>query len=158
MNGAVQITFECLPLRAVGRLDVPLDASEEFLTIARRIQQAIAKHGCHNSYFLHDAHCTFQLTNDPQVGLLEFAFEGTLLTDVNDRRTQHADLTVRLDAESCDWLTATVTDWFAATVRRAVAVDFDRFITSGDLARTVARLEQVERESDAAGGYLGMYL
>ena len=78
----------------------------------------------------------FRLTNDPQLGVLQFTFEGTLLTDVHDRRTQHAELDVRLAADSCAWLTAPFADWFAATVRQAVAVDFDRFIDSGDLAKS----------------------
>jgi len=44
------------------------------------------------------------------------------------------------------------------TVRRAVAVEFDRYIISGDLARTVARLDKTRAERAATGDPRGMYL
>ena len=37
-------------------------------------------------------------------------------------------------------------------------VEFDRYIAAGDLAQTVQRIEAIQARSDAAGGYLGMYL
>lgn len=154
----VEIQFECLPLRAVGRLDVPLDASPGFRRFAERVKQAMAKHGTHNAYYLHRAHCIFRLTNDPQVGMLDFGFEGTVLTDAEDRHAVLADLNVELRGETCDWLTQPVVEWFAETVRRAVLVEFDRFAAAGDLRRTVERIERVQRESDAHGGFLGMGL
>ncbi len=154
----VEIEFECLPLRTVGRLDVPLDASPGFRRFAERVKQAMAKHGTHNAYYLHHAHCIFRLTNDPQVGTLDFGFEGTVLTDAEDRHAVLADLNVELRGETCDWLTQPVVEWFSETVRRAVLVEFDRFAAAGDLRRTVERIERVQRESDAHGGFVGMGL
>ncbi len=154
----VEIQFECLPLRTVGRLDVPLDASPGFRQFAERVKHAITKHGTHNAYYLHHARCVFRLTNDPQVGMLDFGFEGTVLTDAEDRHAVSADLHVELRGETCDWLTQPVVQWFTETVRRAVMVEFDRFAAAGDLRRTLERIERVQKESDARGGFLGMGL
>ncbi len=154
----VEIQFECLPLRTVGRLDIPLDASPGFRQFAERVKQAITKHGTHNAYYLHHARCVFRLTNDPQVGMLDFGFEGTVLTDAEDRHAVLADLNVELRGETCDWLTQPVVQWFTETVRRAVMVEFDRFAAAGDLRRTLERIERVQKESDARGGFLGMGL
>jgi len=158
MDRPLQIVFECLPLRSIGRLDVPLDATAEFRAQCERIRQAIAKHGLHNSFYLRDGRCVYQLTADPQIGLLEFAFEGTLLTDAEDRKTVHADLHVQLARETCDWLTQPVVGWFCETVQRAVMVEFDRFIAAGDLARTIQRLERIRSESDSRQGFVGFGL
>ncbi len=158
MAQRVDIEFECLPLRSVGRLDVPIDASPGFRAFCERVKRAIEKHGTHNTYYLHHARCAYQLTNDDQIGLLELAFEGTVLTDAEDRKALHADLDVALYRDTCDWLTEPVVAWFRETVTRAVLVEFDRFASSGDLRRTVERLERLQNESDARGGYLGMGL
>jgi hypothetical protein len=158
MDRPVEIRFECLPLRSIGRLDVPLDASPEFRAQCERLRQALAKHGLHNTYYLHRAACAFRLTNDPQQGLIEFSFEGTVLTDAEDRKTVRADLLVELARETCDWLTEPVVNWFRETVTRAVIVEFDLFIAAGDLARTIERLEHLRAESDAHQGFLGMGL
>ncbi len=158
MEHYVDITFDCLPLRSVGRLDVPIDAPPEFEELAARIRQAVEKHGLHNSYYLHQAKCIFQLTNDRNVGMIEFRFDGTLLTDPDDKQTRACDLRVELQRETCDWLTAAVVQWFADTVTRAVRVEFDRYIAAGDLQRTIERMEQLQAESDAHGGFLGMGL
>lgn len=158
MSPPLDIAFDCLPLRSVGRLDVPLDAPPEYRELASRVKAAVQAHGLHNTYFLHRAHCTFHLTNDPAVGMLEFAFDGTALTDVDDRTTVSCDLDVRLVRETCDWLTEPVVAWFAQTVREAVRVEFNRFIAAGDLQRTIARMEQLRAESDAHGGFVGMGL
>jgi hypothetical protein len=37
-------------------------------------------------------------------------------------------------------------------------VEFDRFISAGDLARTIARMEKLRAECEARGGFLGMGL
>ncbi|MGD9645343.1 MAG: hypothetical protein AB7U73_06495, partial [Pirellulales bacterium] len=76
----VDIEFDCLPLRSVGRLDIPLDASPAYRARCERIKHAIETHGSHNTYFLYNANCKFHLTNDPALGMLEFRFEGTALT------------------------------------------------------------------------------
>lgn len=156
MSSPIEITFDCLPLRSIGRFDVPLDASDEYRARCQRIKQAVEKHGLHNTYYLHHGQCRFQLTNDPQVGMLAFQFEGTVLTDPQDLKTLGADLEVELAGETCDWLTAPVVTWFRETVHRAILVEFDRYIAAGDLQKTVARLEQLQAASDARGGFLGM--
>jgi len=158
MSRSVEISFECLPLRSLGRLDVPLDASPEFQAQCRRIKLAMEKHGTHNTYYLRDGRCTFHLTNDPQVGMLAFRCEGTVLTSPDDLRTRSADLDVELEQETCDWLTEPAVAWFRETVERAVIAEFDQFIASGDLQRTLERLERLQAASDAQGGFVGMGL
>jgi hypothetical protein len=158
VNCFVEISFDCLPLRSIGRFDVPLDASPELAAFCERVKHAAAKHGLHNSYYLHHAKCIFHLTNDPQHGVLEFQFEGTVLTDPEDRRTLRCDLHAELRHETCDWLVQPVVAWFAETVSQAVRVEFDRYIAAGDLQRTVQRAEQIQAESDARGGFMGMGL
>jgi len=158
MTQHVKIEFDCLPMRSLGRLDVPLDASPAFEAKAERIKAALKKHGQHNAYYLHNATCTFYLTNDEKVGMLNFRFEGTVLTDGDDRETEGSDLTVQLRRETCDWLTEPVVEWFAETVSQAVEVEFDRYITAGDLQKTVERIEKMEADSDAHSGFVGMGL
>lgn len=154
----VEISFDCLPLRSIGRLDVPLDASPRFREHCERIKSALAKHGSLNSYYLRNAECRFHLTNDPQRGMLHFTFEGTILTDTQDLRTKGSDLLVTLKKETCDWLTEPVVQWFNASVPRAVEVEFDRYIAAGDLEKTKQRMEALRAQTEAQGGYVGMYL
>ena len=154
----VEIVFDCLPLRSLGRLDIPIDASPALRALGERVRQAVAKHGLHNTYYLHNARCVYRLTNDLQIGMAEFSFEGTVLTDGEDRKTLQADLAVELRREVCDWLTEPAVNWLCETVRRAVMVEFDRFIAAGDLARTIERIERLRAQSDARGGFLGMGL
>ncbi len=158
MSQWVEISFDCLPLRSIGRLDIPLDASPKFRQRCERIKQAMAKHGSHNSYFLYGATCKFHLTNKDGHGTVEFRFEGTVLTDASDLATQTADLEVELVRETCDWLTAPVVAWFAQSVSEAVKVEFDRYIAAGDLARAKERAARMQAEMDKSGGYVGMYL
>lgn len=158
MERFVDISFDCLPLRSVQRFDVPLDAPPEQEEFVARVRRAIEKHGRHNTYYLHNAACVYHLTNDPDVAVLRFRFEGTVLTATDDQETLECDLDVRLDMETCEWLTEPIVEWFAETVKRAVQVEFNRFIAAGDLERTVQRLEKLQAESDAQGGFLGMGL
>jgi hypothetical protein len=158
MNQWVEITFDCMPLRSVGRLDIPLDASPKYRQRCERVKGAIEKHGTHNSYFLYNARCTFRVTNHPETGMIQFRFEGTLLTDTSDLHSQSCDLEVELLRETCDWLTEPVVKWFRDTVPRAVLAEFDRYIEAGDLEQTKQRLEKIRAESDQSGGFLGMYL
>lgn len=158
MERFVEITFDCLPLRSIGRLDIPIDASPAFRARCERIKQALEAHGSHNTYYLFNARCAFHLTNDPQVGMIEFRFEGTALTDETDQKTDRCDLTVELARETCDWLTQPVAAWFAQTVPQAVKVEFDRYIAAGDLEQTRARIERLQAEIQRQGGFLGMYL
>lgn len=158
MGPYVDISFDCLPLRSVGRLEIPADASPKFRARCAGIQEALAKHGSHNSYYLYNAQCTFHLTNETEVGVIQFAFDGTLLTDDADERSRRCDLRVELKRETCDWLTEPIVEWFRETVSHAVAVEFNRFIAAGDLAKTVARIQALQAQSDAREGFLGMYL
>lgn len=158
MTPDVEISFDCLPLRSIQRFDLPIDASDELIEEHAKLKRAIEHHGLHNSYYLHAAQCVFHLTNDPEIGMLAFVFEGVVLTDPADRHAISVDLEVGLHSETCDWLTEPTVEWFHETVRRAVQVEFDRYITAGDLGKTLERLERIEAESDAHGGFLGLGL
>jgi hypothetical protein len=158
MSSCVEIEFDCLPLRSIGRVDIPLDASPAYQAKCERLKRAIEKHGTHNSFYLHNASCKFYLTNNPEIGSIEFTFVGTVLTDELDQKTVHADLDVKLERETCDWLTEPIVHWFHDSVRHAVIVEFDQYIQAGDLQQTLKRLEKLREETDKQGGYMGMYL
>lgn len=158
MHQHCEISFDCLPLRSVTRLDIPIDASPKYRAHCERVKHALQTHGSFNSYYLYNARCVFRLTNSDEVGMLEFSFEGTVLTDPDDGQTHSADLTTVLKRETCDWLTEPVVAWFHDTVVRAVTVEFDRYIAAGDLKRTLERIAALQNQSDQAGGYVGMYL
>ena len=158
MTRYVDIVFDCLPLRSVGRLDIPIDASPKYRARCERILRAIHTHGSHNTYFLYNAGCTFHLTNNADEGSLEFCFEGTVLTDDTDQKTEHCDLEVELVRETCDWLTEPIVAWFRETVSHAIRVEFNRYIAAGDLEQAIKRIERIQAQSDTHGGYLGMYL
>jgi len=158
MDRFIDITFDCLPLRTVGRLEIPLDASPVYRQRCERVKAALEKHGSHNSFFLYNARCIYHLTNNPELGRLEFRFEGTVITDDTDTKSVGADLAVELVSDTCDWLTEPIVRWFEISVQRAVLAEFDRYIAAGDLAKTRDRIEKAQAESDEAGGYVGMYL
>jgi hypothetical protein len=158
MNRWVDIAFRCLPLRSVPCFAPPVDAPQEMVDLYRNLRGAVQKHGLHNTYYLHDGKCVFHLTNDEQIGTIEFAFAGTVLTDAADMHTLRSDLEVELTGEVCEWLVAPVVDWLAESVREAAKVEFNRFIAAGDLDKTVERLQQLQAESDAHGGFLGAWL
>lgn len=154
----VEVEFDCMPLRTVTRVDVPLDASPNLAARILRVRQALEKHGALNSYYLHNASCTYHLTNDPQLGMMEFAFEGVVLTDEQDLQARSCDLQVTLTRETCSWLNQAVVDWLAETVQRNVLIEFNRYIAQGDLSKTLERIERTQQASDDAGGFVGMYL
>lgn len=158
MGRWVEIEFDCLPLRSVARWDAPLDASPEQHEFCRRIKAAADKHGSHNTYYLHNARCVYHLTNRPEVGMLEFRFDGVVMTDREDRHTVGTDLTTCLLRETCEWLTEPAVQWLETSVRRAVEVEFNRYVESGDLEKTRQRIEQLEKTAEQQGGFLGMYL
>ncbi len=158
MNRWVEISFDCLPLRTVGRLDIPLDASPKYRERCERIKRDIEKHGSHNTYYLYNAQCIFHLTNRPDQGMIEFRFEGTVLTDATDLHSQRCDLEVELVRETCDWLTAPIVNWFHESVSHAVAAEFDRYIEAGDLQKAKERIARLQAETEKSGGYVGMYL
>jgi len=60
--------------------------------------------------------------------------------------------------ETCSWLNQAIVDWLSSTVKRAVEIEFDRYIQAGDLQKVHERLAQIQRSSDEAGGFVGMYL
>jgi len=154
----VDIEFDCLPLRSVTRLDVPFDASPAYEQFVLRVKAAIEKHGSHNAYYLSAASCTFHLTNDPKTGMVRYLVDGVVLTNTDDLKTRAADLNVRLDGETCPWLTEPIVDFLAESVRHAMLVEFDRYIEAGDLRRTQERIEKLQSETDESGGFVGMYL
>jgi len=154
----VDIAFDCIPLRSLGRLDPPLDASPGLVAKYDRIKDAIAEHGTFNSYYLHNAFCRFFVTNDPQNGMIDFKFEGVVFTDDSDSCAKHASLKVTLEKETCPWLEQHVVKWFAETVNQAVIVEFNRYIGAGDPEQTKKRMQQLERAVEDRGGFVGMHL
>ena len=154
----VEIAFDCLPLRSVGRLDIPIDASPKYRQRCEAIKGALEKHGSHNSYYLYNANCVFHLTNHPEVGMVEFSFEGVALTAADDLKTASCDLAVELRRETCSWLSEPIVNWLKETVSQAVSVEFDRYIAAGDLQRARERIEKIQAASDVSGGFMGMYL
>jgi len=158
MDRWVEFEFDCLPLRSVTRFDAPIDASPKYEQFCRRVKSAVDKHGSHNTFYLHNARCAYHLLNHPDRGIIEFSFEGTVLTDQEDRKTKSCDLHVELAAETVDWLTETVVQWFRESVSRSVAVEFDRYIEAGDLDAAKKRIETIQQASDDADGFVGMYL
>ena len=154
MEPHVDIAFDCLPLRSVGRVDVPLDASPAFRARCEQLQHAIDTHGTENAYFLYNTRCVFRLANSDVENMLRFSFDGTVLTDRSDCKADRADLRVELTAETCGTVPADVLAWFRGVVTRAVLIEFDHFIAAGSLAERVDRLGKVESVanlSDFAG-------
>lgn len=154
----VVITFDCTPLRAVRGVAPPAEASPGYRALVERMHRAAERHGTRNAYYLTTGRCTFRFMNSPSEGWVEFAFEGTLLTDDGDTRCVGSDLAIRIERETCDWLTQPAVEWLTLSVRRAVETEFDRYIEAGDLERTKERLSREQAESDASGGFLGMNL
>ena len=149
--------YDGIAVRAIGA-PIPLDASPKYRARCQRIKDAIEQHGSHNAYYLCNAKCGYHLTNRDDVGMLRFRFEGTLLTDASDQRSEWCDLEVELLEESCDWITEPIVKWFAKAVQRSVMVEFDRYIEAGDLEQAKKRVAQIQAASDESGGFIGMYL
>ena len=179
----VEITFACIPLRSVGRFDPPLDATEEQRALWVQLHRALNTHGAHNAFFLYNATCVFHFTHHPTLGMVDAnRAVGEVAADISrqaldadvddaDRRAAAAailnrfsrkaigsDLSVELQSETCPWLTAEAVAWLKETVEQAVRIEFDRYIAAGDLQRTIDRLRDLEAETEAKGGYLGMGL
>lgn len=154
----VEIAFDCLPLRTVARVDVPLDASPKLAAKMLRVKNAIEKHGTLNSYYLHNAQCVYHLTNDPMQGMLHYTFEGVVLTDQKDLAAKDCELKIELAKETCSWLNQSVVEWLAETVQQSVLVEFNRYIQAGDLSKALERIEQINQAAEESGGFVGMYL
>ncbi|HAC89645.1 MAG TPA: hypothetical protein DCF63_03300 [Planctomycetaceae bacterium] len=154
----VEVTFDCLPLRTVRAAPIPQDASPKLAMKLQNIQTAIQTHGTLGTYYLHNATCTFYLTNNPLVGMCQFSFEGVVLTDNNDMHSKSCELKIELCRDTCDWLQQSAVAWLTVAVQRAVLVEFDRYVQAGDLTKTIERLEALQKASDESGGFVGMYL
>ncbi|MBA2117548.1 hypothetical protein [Bremerella alba] len=158
MDRWVEIQFDCIPLRSIDRLDIPMDASPKFQEHCLRVKAAMEKHGSHNTYYLHNAKCTYHLLNHPVDGMIQFKFHGTVMTAEDDMTTKGLDLQVELLKETCTWLSEPIVNWFQETVQRSVAVEFDHYIQAGDLKKTEERIAKIKEESESDEGFLGMYL
>jgi hypothetical protein len=90
--------------------------------------------------------------------MMEFEFEGVVLTDEQDLSARSCELQVSLVRETCSWLNQAIVDWLAETVRRNVLIEFNRYISAGDLTKTLERIERTRQASDESGGYVGMFL
>jgi hypothetical protein len=154
MDPYVDIAFDCLPLRSVGRVDVPLDASPAFRARSEALQRAIDTHGTENAYFLYNTRCVFRLANSEVENMVRFTFDGTVLTDRSDCKADRADLDIELVAETCGTVPQDVLAWFSGVVLRAVLIEFDHFIAAGSLAARVSDLGKVESIA-ALSGFAG---
>ena len=157
MDPVVDIAFDCLPLRTIGRVDIPLDATPEFRARCERLKQAIDVHENQNAYFLYNTHCTFRLANSEFENVLRFSFEGIVLTDRSDCKAERSELETRLISETCGGVPPAALEWLRGVVERTVLVEFDRFISEGQLAARMTDLGQVENAGSVCG-FAGMGL
>jgi hypothetical protein len=155
MQPVVDIAFDCLPLRSIARVDIPIDASPEHRARSERLRQAFDAYAGENAYFLYNTCCTYRLANSDIDNMLRFSFDGTVLTDRSDGKADRADLNVVLTAETCGGIPPAALDWLRAIVERAVLIEFDRFIEDGHLATRVKQLGSVDSITDVAG-FAGM--
>ncbi len=157
MASAVEIAFDCLPLRLIGRLDTPLDASEVYRARQQRIAAALENADPQRSYYLYNARCVFRLANSEIEGMVRFEFEGIVVTDASDLLTERVDLNIQLVRKTCHGTSPEVEKWLARCVERAVAIEFDRFIAAGQLSQRTSELGTIERLSDLTG-FSGMHV
>jgi hypothetical protein len=150
MQPVVDIAFDCLPLRSIGRVDVPLDASPVYRARCERLLAAIKKYGAANSYYLYNTRCVYRLANSDIDNMLRFTFDGVVVTDRGDGRADRAELDVRLMSETCGPMPPEVLAWFRRVVERAVMIEFNHFINAGRLAERVEDLGQVASVHDVA--------
>ncbi len=136
----IEIAFDCLPLRSVGRVDVPLDASDELRRRVELIKEALGQFGAERTYFLYNAHCVFRFSNSEFDGVCRFEFEGVVRTDAGDRICQESLVAPRLASETCGGVPPEVEAWLAQQVRHAVRIEFDRFIAAGQLDETSRKM------------------
>ena len=72
----------------------------------------------------------------PNAVEIVFAFEGTVMTDEQDRQTKVGRTERQLDRETCSWLSEPIVGFLAESVQHAVMVEFNRYIEAGDLEKT----------------------
>jgi hypothetical protein len=155
MDPAVDIAFDCLPLRSIGRVDIPLDASPEYRARGEQLQRAVAEHAGQNAYFLYNTQCIYRLANSEIENVLRFTFDGTVLTDLSDCKAHKAELAITLVSETCGGVPPAAMAWLQHVVERAVLVEFDRFIAEGSLEARVAELAAVS-DANTLCGFAGM--
>ena len=102
MHPVVDISFDCLPLRSIGRVDIPIDASPQFRARSERLQLALKTYSNENAYFLYNTNCVYRLANSDIDNMVRFSFGGTVLTDRSDCKAERADLTIALTSETCN--------------------------------------------------------
>lgn len=151
MEPVVDIAFDCLPLRSIGRLDAPLDAPAEFRRRHEILAAAMERFGPDRTYFLYNARCVFRLANSEIEGMVRYEFDGILRTDASDLLTEFVDLEATLASETCGGLPSEVEAWFNERVEKAVAIEFDRFIAAGQLSQRSSELGQDVIPSNLAG-------
>jgi hypothetical protein len=149
LPSVVDIEFDCIPLRTVGRLDIPIDASDAQRRRAAHMQSAINSYGVERTYFLQNARCVFRFANSDVEGICRFEFEGVARTDAGDRKCEEVILDVTLVSDTCGGVPPAVEAWLVERVRQAVCIEFDRFIAAGQLG-------QAESQPSTAGGLGGM--
>jgi hypothetical protein len=148
MQPVVDIAFDCLPLRSIGRVDVPIDASPAYRERCERLLLAINTYGSENAYFLYNTRCVYRLANSDVDNMLRFSFGGVVVTDRSDGKAERADLAVKLVSETCGPMPPEVLAWFRPVVNRAVLIEFDHFIAAGRLAERVEHLGKVASIAD----------
>lgn len=151
----VLVQFDCYPFRSATRLDIPIDAPEEFQELCRRFVVALRKHGTQHTYYLHTATVEFRLSNGPG-GRLKFGFEGTVWTGAEDRKTTRLEIATKLLESDFGTLDEAVERFFVEAVQQAVMAEFDRYIEAGELEKTVQRAKAAMLQSEQSGGYVGM--
>ena len=155
MEPVVDIAFDCLPLRSLPRVDIPIDASPAFRARCERLRNALDAHPGENAYYLYNTRCTYRLANSDIDNMLRFSFDGTLVTDRSDCKADRADLNIVLTAETCGGVPPAALDWLRGVVRQAVLIEFDRFIADGQLAARKDELGSVDSIA-TIGDFAGM--
>jgi hypothetical protein len=155
MQPVVDIAFDCLPLRSIARVDIPIDASPPLRARSERLRQALNSHSGENAYFLYNTRCTYRLANSDIENMLRFSFDGTVLTDRSDLKADRADVNIVLTAETCGGVPRAALDWLRGIIQRAVLIEFDRFIEDGQLAERIRQLGRIDSITDVAG-FAGM--
>ena len=148
----VDIAFDCVPLRSLGRLNAPLEGREAAQRQVARAKAALARFGAERTYLLENARCVFHFANSEVEGACRFEFDGAVHTDAGDRKCDETMLEVRLVSDTCGGVPAAVEGWLAERVRQAVAIEFDRFIAAGQLATRTD--EQNSPEVEVTASYL----
>jgi hypothetical protein len=155
MQPVVDIAFDCLPLRSRPRVDIPLDASPVFRARCERLRKALDAHSGENAYYLYNTRCTYRLANSDIDNMLRFSFDGTVTTDRSDCKADSADLDIILAAETCGGVSPAALGWLRGIVRQAVLIEFDRFISDGQLAARKHELSSVDSIA-TIGDFAGM--